>query len=123
MTFAPLVLEALRVKREIDVETASASGAVHTVTIWVVVVGDIPYVRSVRGEKGRWFRELVARGGALHVGARRVPVRAELVSDAGTNAQISDAFEQKYERPRASVVAMIRPEVLATTARLYPASP
>jgi hypothetical protein len=34
---------------------------------------------------------------------------------------VSEAIRAKYKTSRASVVAMVRPEVLATTARLEPA--
>lgn len=89
--------------------------------IWIVVVDDAPYVRSVRGAKGRWFRELLERGGSVHVGPRRVSVRATRVASGELSARVSDAIEAKYDRPRASVLAMIRDEVLPTTARLDPA--
>jgi len=109
------------VKREVDIETTSARGAVHRVVIWIVVVDGVPYVRSVRGPKGRWFREFLAKGeGAVHVGARRIPVRATRVTDPVETARVSEAIQEKYDRPRASVVAMVRDEVLATTARLDP---
>jgi hypothetical protein len=120
--FPAIVLEAFRVKHEIDVETSSPEGEVHRVIIWIVVVGEVPYVRSVRGAKGRWYRELLRTGeGAIHVGSRRIPVRATRVSDAAENDRVSEAIQQKYVRPAASVKAMIRDEVLATTARLEPA--
>ncbi len=119
MTFPPLVLEALRVKHEVHVETMSPKGERHRVIIWVVVVDGVPYVRSVRARRGRWFRELMRHGdGTILIGRQRVPVRARLVEDAGENARVSDAIEAKYDRPRASVLAMIRPDVLPTTARL-----
>ena len=122
MTFSPVVLEAFRVKHEVDIETRSAKGATHRVIIWIVVVDGVPYVRSVRAKRGRWFRELMRHGeGAIHVGRQRVPVRAVLVDDKDENARVSDAIQQKYDRPRASVLAMVRPEVLPTTARLEPA--
>ncbi len=35
-------------------------------TIWIVVVDKVPYVRSVRGAKGRWYRELTARNEGAH---------------------------------------------------------
>jgi hypothetical protein len=121
VTFPPLVLEALRVKHEVDIETRSPKGEVHRVTIWIVVAGGVPYVRSVRAEKGRWFRELMRHGeGAVLIGRQRVPVRASLVKDAGENSRVSDAIQEKYDRPRASVLAMIRTEVIPTTARLEP---
>ena len=119
MTLPPLVLEAFRVKHEVDIETRSAKGETHRVVIWIVVIDGVPYVRSVRARKGRWFRELMRHGdGAILVGKQRVPVRAVLVEDAAENARVSEAIEAKYDRPRASVIAMIRPEVLPTTARL-----
>lgn len=123
MTFPPLVLEALRVKHEVDIETRSPKGEVHRVTIWVVVSGGVPYVRSVRGAKGRWFRELMRHGdGAVLIGRQRVPVHARLVKDTAENVRVSEAIQEKYDRPRASVLAMIRPEVIPTTARLEAAT-
>lgn len=120
--FPAIVLEALRAKHEVDIETVSPRGETHRVVIWIVVVDGVPYVRSVRGAKGRWFRELLRSGeGAVHVGARRIRVRAERVTDDDVNERVSAAIEEKYDRPRASVLAMIRDEVLPTTARLDPA--
>ena len=119
--FPPLVLEAFRVKREVDIETASREGEAHRVVIWIVVSEDVPYVRSVRGAKGRWWRELMRAGtGAIHVGDRRIPVRATRVADPLENGKVSDAIQRKYERPVSSVKAMVRDEVLPTTARLEP---
>lgn len=120
--FPALVVEAFRAKHEVEIETSSPAGEVHRVIIWIVVVSDVPYVRSVRGGKGRWWRELVRTGvGAIHVGPRRIPIRARRVTDAAENARVSRAIEQKYTRPVQSVKAMVRDEVLATTARLEPA--
>lgn len=120
--FPALELEAMRAKREVEIETTSARGETHRVVIWIVVSDGVPYVRSVRGAKGRWFRELLrTREGAVHVGSRRIPVRASRVNEAALNARISEAIQGKYDRPRASVLAMVRPEVLPTTARLDPA--
>jgi hypothetical protein len=59
--------------------------------------------------------------GVVAVGPRRIPVRAERVTDPFENGRVSDGIERKYERPAASVRAMIREEVLATTAKLAPA--
>jgi hypothetical protein len=42
----------LRLKRALD-QTRLRTGF----TIWVVVDGDPAYVRSVRGARGRWYRE------------------------------------------------------------------
>jgi hypothetical protein len=120
--FPEIVLEAFRAKHEVRIETAAPTGEAHAVIIWIVVVGDVPYVRSVRGAKGRWFRELMAKGeGAIHVWPRRIPVRARRVTDTSESGRVSAAIQEKYTRPIPSVKAMIRDEVLATTASLEPA--
>jgi hypothetical protein len=106
---------------EVDVETRSARGAVHRVPIWVVAVDGAPYVASVRGPRGRWHRELLAapsREGTLVAGRRRIRVRAVPVGDEDVVARVSAAYARKYARSVASLAAMQRPEVLATTLRL-----
>jgi hypothetical protein len=120
--FSEVVLEKFADMKEVDVETRSADGKLHSVIIWIVVVDRVPYVRSVRGPKGRWFRELMARKeGAIKVGGVRYPVRPKLVKDEATNELVSRAIRTKYKTSQASVIAMLRPEVLETTARLEPA--
>lgn len=120
--FSEVVLKKLAETKEVDVETRSVDGKLHRVIIWVVVVDGVPYVRSYRGPKGRWFRELLARKeGALMVGRVRYPVRPTLVKDEPTNERVSQAIRTKYKTSKASVAGMVRPEVLATTARLEPA--
>lgn len=120
--FSEVALRKLDETKEVDVETRSADGELHSVIIWIVVVDGVPYVRSVRGPKGRWFRELMARkGGAIKVGRVRYPLRPVLVKDGATNELVSQAIRTKYRTSKASVAAMVRPEVLATTARLEPA--
>jgi hypothetical protein len=104
--------------KEVDVETASANGTVHRVPIWVVVVDGAAYVASVNATKGRWYRELSARDGALVVEGRRVAVHAVPVADEALRQRVSDAFGKKYRTSRASLASMQRPEVLATTLRL-----
>jgi hypothetical protein len=120
--FPPLVLQAFETVKEVDIETSTKDGKARRTVIWIVVVDGVPYVRSVRGARGKWFGRLMARRtGTIHVGRRRVPVRASRITGTATNAKVSDAIRAKYKTSRASVVAMVRPEVLATTARLEPA--
>lgn len=92
------------------------------VVIWIVVVGERVYVRSVRGERGRWYRALRARReGVLRVGRARLPVRAVPVRAPSTIAAVSLAFLQKYrESPYAR--SMVAPATLGTTLRLEPLS-
>jgi hypothetical protein len=107
---------------EVEVETRAGPNApAHRVTIWVVVDGDAAFVRSVRGARGRRYREATAYPEAvLHAGTQKVPVHIEPVSDATTIARVSDAFLRKYVRWPNDARAMARDEVLATTLRLQP---
>lgn len=102
----------------VDVETRATDGARHRVPIWVVTVDGAVYVASVRGTKGRWWRELVARRGALVTGGRRLAVRAHRVRSPATREAVAKAYATKYRGSRASVLAMRRAEVLDTTLRL-----
>ena len=121
MTFPDLLLERIGVAKEVQIETRSRAGKVHQVTIWVVLVDGAVYVRSVRGTRGRWYRELTERReGALRVGARRVPVRASKVREPEMIDEISAAFWRKYPKS-ASLFSMLRLVTLETTTKLDPA--
>ncbi len=90
--------------------------------IWIVVVDGVPYVRSVRGPAGRWYRELLARGdGAVVADGKRVPVRGAHDSSPRAIEAVSGALRRKYPRSGASLASMLRTEVLDTTVRLEPA--
>lgn len=119
--FPALLLQRIDGANEVEIETRGEDGAVHRVTIWVVVVDGAVYVRSVRGPKGRWYRELVARKeGALHVGSRRVEVRASAVSSTKTIDEVSAGFWRKYPKS-GPLFSMLRLVTLHTTLRLEPA--
>lgn len=105
----------------VEIETRSAKGTKHTVPIWIVVVDGVPYVRSVRGPQGRWYRELLARGdGAVVAGGKRVPVRATRDSSAKVIEAVSEALRKKYPSSGQSLASMLRNDVLDTTVRLEP---
>ena len=119
--FPDLLLTRFDVAKEVDIETQGPDEKVHSVTIWIVVHDGAPYVRSVRGKKGRWFRELVARKtGVLHVGTRTVTVRPVAVTAPELIDQVSAALWRKYPRSP-SLFSMLRLVVLDTTLRLDPA--
>ncbi len=120
--FSPGVLKSLDETKVVEIETRSAKGTQHAVPIWILVVDGVPYVRSVRGPAGRWYRELLAHGdGAVVVGGKRVPVRATKNSSAKAIEAVSAAFRKKYARSGQSLQSMLRPDVLDTTVRLDPA--
>ena len=95
----------------------------HRTIIWVVTVEGEVFVRSVRGERGRWYREVSANpDAALHVGDRRIPVRTVPVRGEPMIGAVSDAYRDKYGRTApGSTRAMLRPETLPTTLKLEPA--
>ena len=115
------VLGALDRADEVHIETGRG-GSSGTV-IWAVVVDDSVFVRSVRGDKGRWYREASANQEAtLRVNEGRIPVRVVPETDAGTIGKVSGAYREKYEASYPGpTAAMVREEVLATTLRLLPA--
>jgi len=118
--FPDLLLERINVADEVGMETRSRDGQVHRVTIWIVVSEGAAYVRSVKGSKGRWYRELIdGNESALHVGSRRVPVKPEKVSDPKTIDEVSAAFWRKYPKT-APLFSMLRLATLDTTTRLAP---
>ena len=121
MSFPKPTLELLDRTGEVDIETRSAKGAVHRVPIWVVVDGTDVFVRTYRGERSRWSRELVAAPGALVAGRTRIPVRATAATDEDSVRRTSDGYRKKYARS-GSLRSMLRSDVLGTTLRLEPAS-
>jgi hypothetical protein len=115
------VVERFDATKTVDIETRSPKGRQHSVPIWIVVVAGVPYVRSVRGPEGRWYRELLARGdGAVVAGGKRVPVRATQDRSATAIDAVSDALRKKYPRSGQSLASMLRADVLDTTVRLEP---
>ena len=122
--FEPDVRLALRTARTVRIETSPTPGApVHRATIWVVVdeTGRV-LVRSWRGARGRWYRELLAHPrGALLVGSRHIPVRAKPAGDPDRVEACSRGLREKYASSRQSLAGMLVPEVLETTVELLPA--
>jgi hypothetical protein len=90
------------------------------VVIWVVVVDDEVFLRSWRGARGRWYRDLAAGGSAtLEFAGRRLAVQAIPASDPEAVARVSREFLRKYQRST-HAQEMVRPETLPTTLRLEP---
>jgi hypothetical protein len=90
------------------------------VVIWVVVAGDEVFVRSWRGPKGRWYKDVATGGPAtLEFAGRRLAVQAIPASDQASVARTSREFLSKYQRS-SHAQEMVRPETLPTTLRLEP---
>jgi len=121
-SFPKAVIERFESTDTVEIETRSAKGTKHLIPIWIVVVDAVPYVRSVRGPAGRWYRELLARGeGAVVAGGKRTPVRATHGRSTAVIEAVSAALRKKYAGTGQSLRSMLRDEVLDTTVRLDPA--
>jgi hypothetical protein len=106
----------LRDRREVAIRTEKHPGS--AVVIWVVVADDEVFVRSVRGTKGRWYRDLATGGSAtLEFDGGRLRVRALPASDSASIARASREYLSKYQ-PSPYAQSMVRAEVLPTTLRL-----
>ena len=120
--FSAAVLKRFDETKVVDIETRSAKGTKHSVPIWIVVVNGVPYVRSVRGPRGMWYRRLLARGeGAIVAGGKRTAVKAKLDRSKSAIDGTSEALRRKYKTSGASLASMLRADVLDTTVRLEPA--
>jgi hypothetical protein len=121
VTFAESDLAALAAAVEIEVETHAAGGIVHRTIVWPVVDAGIVYVRSYKGQTGRWYREALADPTvALHVDGRRLSATAVLATDPRSVQACSAALRDKY-RGDPSLPAMLVADVLPTTLRMVPA--
>ena len=123
-SFDAETLRLLDETKEVRIETRrDGDSPEHRTIIWIVVVEGEVFVRSVRGAKGRWYREISSNPeGALHVHNDRLTVRAAPATDEATVDAVSAAFRSKYQQSSpASTEAMVRPESLPTTLKLSPA--
>ena len=117
--FDPQLLARLAAAKVVEIETRAGPRApVHRTKIWVVVDARNVFVRSYRGEKGRWYREIRSHpDAALWLGAERIPVRAIRARTARSIARVSAGYRKKYgNSPPAKL--MVRKEILQTTLRL-----
>jgi hypothetical protein len=123
-SFDPETLRLLDETNKVKIETRRNAGSpAHRTILWVVVAGGEVFVRSVRAQKGHWYRRISTnREGALLVGDTRIPVRATPATDDRTVDAVSDAIRSKYEEAwPGPTAAMVRTETLPTTLKLSPA--
>src|SRR5438477_8737791 len=94
--FDPPTLGELRDVKEVAIRTEKHPES--AVVIWVVVADDEVFVRSVRGGKGRWYRDLATGGSVtLEFAGLRLEVQALSVSDADAIARASREYLSKYQ--------------------------
>ncbi len=116
MSLTPDQLEKLATTQMVNIETKKGDRVIGT-TIWVAVNGDEVYVRSVRGDAGRWYRRAMADPDVtLEVGDQRIRFTAVPATDPDSIEAASAGLREKY-RGR-SLENMLLPETLGTTLRL-----
>ena len=121
MSFSEDDLARIRDAEEIDIETQAPDGPVHRTTIWIMVDGDDAFVRSVRGEAGRWYQDALANPAlAIHVDGRRLPATAIPATDPDSIDRINRALAAKYTGVE-GYDSMLEPGCLSTNLRLEPA--
>jgi hypothetical protein len=117
--FGAETLRKLRGRQEVAIRTGKHPDA--AITIWVVVSDSEVFVRSVRGAKGRWYRDLAVGGPAtLDFNGERLAVQAVPATDADSIERASREFLSKY-RTSPYAQSIVRSELLQTTLRLEPA--
>jgi hypothetical protein len=116
--------DSLADEMEVVLETrAGPDGPRHATIIWVVVIDERAYVRTVNGPASRWYREALAHPDcALIAAGERFPVTVVAVDDTATVDAVSAAYLAKYAGDR-SARLMVKPEVLGTTLELRPGVP
>ncbi len=107
---------------EVEIEARSlADGTARRTTIWVVVDDNEVYVRSLRGNAGRWYQKLQGSPvTVLYAGDRRIPLRAVLADDPQTISRVTDAYHRKYGQSP-YLDGVLHDGALRTTTRLEPA--
>lgn len=117
-SFDAAVLDTLRDRKEVGIRTSRNQQ--RPVTIWIVVVDDAVFVRSVRGPRGKWYVAARADGEAtLVIDQRELPVRVMPATDPVSVTAVSQAILSKYATsPYARV--MVSDEIVPTTLRLDP---
>ena len=117
-TFDAETLRALRDAREVAIRTEKHPAS--AVVIWVAVADEEVFVRSARGAKGRWYKDLLAdRRATLEAAGRRLAVQAIPAADTQSIDRASRAYLRKYE-PSPYAQSIVKADVLPTTLRLEP---
>ena len=120
MAFNESGLRQISESDEVRIETRAGGRSFRTI-IWIVVDEGEVFVRSVRGEKGKWYQRALANPEViLHVAGTEIPARAVAATDPTSVERTSEALRRKYKKGP-SLDSMLKPEIFGTTMRLDPA--
>jgi hypothetical protein len=123
MTWATAELDRIGDADELHIAPRRNDGTLgRAVSIWIVRVGDELYVRSRRGDGGRWYRAAQASGeGRVSAGGVSKDV-ALLAAEDDADDAVDAAYRAKYGGDTGYVEAMVAPQARAATLRLVPRS-
>jgi hypothetical protein len=124
--FDPAALQELRASREVALRVTRLDGSTSTRRVWVVVEGDVPYIRSASGPDGGWYPQIrTGAAGTLVVpSGLEVPVDADHVDDPEVWERVSQAYRAKYPAPWPDPAQeLVAGAAAATTLRLRPQAP
>jgi hypothetical protein len=120
MAFSDRELQLISESDEVQIETRAGGRSYRTI-IWIVVDESELFVRSVRGENGKWYQRALANPEViLHAAGTEIPARAESATDPISVERTSAALRRKY-RKGPSLDSMLKTEIFGTTMRLDPA--
>lgn len=123
MSFRQTDLHDLDIAREVRIETRDGGGDIHSTIVWIVVDGGEVFVRSVRGELGRWWREAMDhRQVTIDDAGRRLAGILVPAGDADSIARVDAALTRKYANDE-GYDSMLDDESRRTTARIEPQFP
>ena len=120
MTFTTDTLESIDAAHEVHIETRAEDGRAYRTVIWIMVEDGAVYVRSVRGDDGRWYQRATANPAVkIVVGSVEIDAVARAAPDEQSVRRASEGLRRKYS-PGSSLDAMLAAAVLHTTLRLEP---
>jgi hypothetical protein len=120
MTFTTDTLESIDAAHEVHIETRREDGRAYRTVIWIMVEDDAVYVRSVRGDDGRWYQRATKNPAVkIVVGSFEIDAVARAAPDEQSVRSASEGLRRKYS-PGTSLDAMLAAAVLHTTLRLEP---
>lgn len=121
MSFRADDLHNLEHAHEVRIETHADQKTTHSTVIWIVVDQGQVFARSVRGVRGRWYREALANSAVtIDDEGRRLESVAVPVHDADSIRRVSESLERKYGEGADGLASMLEPDVLDATLRLDP---
>jgi hypothetical protein len=106
--------------RNLDIVVPAPGHDAIRTPIWVVSLGENLYVRSWKGQEGRWYRRARRHGaGAVVTKGGERNVRFVPVTDVALDAAIDREYVAKYGNS-GPAQAMVRPPASGTTLRVEP---